>query len=280
MKKILLILLALTFSTMSSGQKKEKLKGSKIVTIEKKEVQDFDGLEVQNGLEISLIKGEKNGVELEADDNLQNSIALKMNGNVLIISSVQEISSYKKFNIRVTYTDSFRSIVSKDKSKINALEEIKLDEITFKSFDNSKMFLNLEVKTFSLEANDKSEIQINAKAEKASLVLSESATLKALIASTTLKCDLYQKSVANIEGDAIDMKVRLDNNSKYNAKKMTAQNLELSIEGYAIANVFAEKSLILIATGTSELELYGNPKIEMKQFSDSAILYKKPLNKL
>jgi hypothetical protein len=168
-------------------------------------------------------------------------------------------------------------LVAKNKSEIKALEEIKLNDITFKSFDNSKLFLNLSVKTFSIEANDKSEIQMNAKAEKASLVLSKSATLKALIAATELKCDLYQKSTANIEGDVIDMKVRLDNNSKYNAKKLTAQNLDISIEGYANANVFAEKNLVLNAAGTTELELYGNPKIDMKQFSDSAILYKKSL---
>jgi hypothetical protein len=259
------------------GQKKEKLKGSKIVTIEKKEVQDFDGLEVQDGLEISLIKGDKNGVELEADDNLQKAIGLNWNGSTLIIKAIQEIASFKKFNIRVTYTDSFKTLVSKDKANIKALEEIKLEAISIKSFDNSKMFLNLSVKTFSVEANDKSEIQMNSKAEKATLVLSKNATLKALIAATEMKCDLYQKSRANIEGDVVDMTVRLDNNTNYTAKKLTAQNLDLSIEGYANANVYAEKSLILNASGTTELELYGNPKIDLKQFSDGAILYKKTL---
>lgn len=277
MKKIILILLTLTFATLSFAQKKEKLKGSKIVTIEKKEVEDFDGLEVQDGLEISLIKGDKNAVELEADDNLQKALGLKMNGSVLIISAIQEISGYKKFNIRVTYTDSFKSVVSKNKSEIKALEEMKLNDISFKSYDNSKMSLNLAVKNFSIEANDKSEVQINSKAEKVSVVLSKSANLKALIAATELKCDMYQKSTATIEGDVIDMKVRLDNNAKFNAKKLAAQQLDFSIEGYANANIFVEKSLILTAIGTTELELYGNPKIDMKQFSDSAILYKKTL---
>lgn len=277
MKNILFILLTLTFSTFSNGQKKEKLKGSKIVTIEKKEVQNFDGLEVQDGLEISLIKGDKNDVELEADDNLQNAIGLTFNGSILIISSLQEISSFKKFNIRVTYTDSFRTLISKDKSKIKALEEIKLDNINFKSFDNSKMFLNLSVKTFLVEANDKSEIQMNAKAEKASLILSKNATLQALVSATEIKCDLYQKAAATMEGDVLDMKVRVDSNTNYNAKKLTVQNLDLFIEGSANANVFVEQFLILNATGTTETELYGNPKIEMKQFSDSAILYKKTL---
>ena len=54
MKRVLFILLALTFSSVSIGQKKEKIQGSKIVTIEKKEVADFDGLEVHDGLEIVL----------------------------------------------------------------------------------------------------------------------------------------------------------------------------------------------------------------------------------
>lgn len=276
MKKISFIILAVLISSLAFSQKKEKLKGSKIVTIEQKQVESFDGLEVQDNIEVSLIKGDKNGVELEADDNLHDAIALKMNGSVLIISSVKEISGYKKFNIKVTYTDSFKSVVARDKSRINALEEIKLDDVSFKSQDNAKLYLNINAKTFTLSANDKSYIEMNAKSESGNIVMSNNSELKALISSTELKCDLYQKSKASIEGDVIDLKLRLDNNTNFTGKKLTSKNAVLTAEAYTNCSVMAETGITIEASGNSEIQLFGDPKIDLKRLADSAILYKKP----
>jgi hypothetical protein len=277
MKKITLLILAFFAITTGYGQKKEKLKGSKIVTIEQKQVEAFDGIEVQDDLEISLIKGEKNGVELEADDNLQNSLSLSMNGSVLVISAAQEVSGFKKYNIRVTYTDSFKSVRAKGKAKINALEEIRLEEITFHTFDDSKLYLNLGAKSFTIIGNDKSRVEINAKAESGRIELSKNAEIKALISSVALTCDLYQKATANIEGDIIDMKLRLDNNSNFTGKKLNSKNMQLVAEGYANCSVLAETAISIEASGNTEIQLFGEAKPEIKKFADSAILYKKPI---
>jgi hypothetical protein len=277
MRKIIYIALAIIFSTLAFSQKKEKVKGSKIVTVEQKKVDSFDAIEVHDDLEVYLIKGDTNGVELEADDNLQDALALTWNGSTLIISAAKEITSFKKFNIRITYTDSFKQAVAKDKSKINALEEMALEDVTFQSFDNAKMYLNINTKTFSLIGNDKSHIEINAKSESGAIDLSKNAELKALISSTELKCDLYQKAAAIIEGDVIDMKLRLDNNSNFTGKKLTAKNIKLLAEGYSNCNVFAETSISIEATGNTEIQLFGEPKIGLLKFSDNAVLYKKPI---
>jgi len=277
MKKITLLLVAVLVATSAFSQKKEKLKGSKIVTIEQKQVEAFDGLEVQDNLTISLIKGDKNGVELEADDNLQNSLSISMNGSVLILGSAQEVSGFKKYNIRVTYTDSFKSVVAKGKSKINALEEIKIDEISFHAWDDASLYLNIGAKSFSLIANDKSHSEINAKTESTRIELSKNSSLKALISSTQLTCDLYQKGTANIEGDAIDMKLRLDNNSNFDGKKLTVKNMQLIAEGYANCSLLVDTTLSIEASGNSEILFYGDAKPELKRFTDSVKLFKKPI---
>jgi hypothetical protein len=277
MKKITLLVVALVFTQTTFSQLKEKIKGSKIVTIVQKEVESFDALEVQDGLEISLIKGEKSGVELEADDNLQDAIALKMNGNMLIIMATKDITSFKKFNIRVTYTDSFKSVVAKNESKINALQEIKLDEINFRALDQAKLYLNIGAKVFNLFVGDKSRVEVNAKSESVNIELSKSAELKALISATEMKCDLYQKATATVEGDVVDLKLRTDNNTNFNGAKLTSKNTILIAEAYSNCTILTEDNISITASGNSEIKLSGNPKIEMKQFSDSAILYKKPV---
>jgi len=275
MKKISLILLAVLFTVVTTAQKKEKLKGSKIVTIEQKEVESFDAIEVQGDLEISLVKGDNPGVEIEADDNLHQALGISMNGNIMILSMANEISGAKKFSIRVTYNDSFKSVVAKNNSKVNALEEVKLDEISFTAFDNAKLSLNINSKALTLALNDKAKAEFNAKTESCSIELSKSAEIKALISSTEMKCDLYQKSKAVIEGDVIDMKLRIDNNAIFNGSKLTAKNIALIAENYSNCSVSAETSIIVEASGNTEIQLYGEPKIDMKQFTGSATLYKK-----
>lgn len=275
MKKTAFIIVALFISTIGFSQKKEKIKGSKVVTIEKKEVESFTALEVQDDLEIILIKGEKNAVELEADDNLHEAVGISHNGNTIILKSAQEVSGFKKFTIRVIYTDELKSVEAKNKAKVQGPEEISLEDITFKSFENSKMFLNVNAKSLSIIGNDKSEIQLNAKSESVNIELSKNANMKALISSTEMKLDMYQKSKAAIEGDVIDLKLRLDNNTNFTGNNLTSKNCELFAEGYSNATVQAENSLSLDASGSSEVYLYGEPKIEMKRFSDSSTLYKK-----
>ena len=74
MKKIIWILLVILCSSLSFSQQKEKVKGSKIVTVVQKEIAEFEDLEVEDNLEIFLIKGDKCALEIEADDNLQEYI--------------------------------------------------------------------------------------------------------------------------------------------------------------------------------------------------------------
>ena len=54
MKKIIWVLLVLLSSSLSFSQQKEKVKGSKIVTVVQKEIPEFTDLEVDDNLEIFL----------------------------------------------------------------------------------------------------------------------------------------------------------------------------------------------------------------------------------
>ncbi len=277
MKKNIFIIALILVTTTVFSQKKEKIKGSKTVTIEQKTVADFDAIEVLDNLEISLIKGDKNGVELEADDNLQGALSLVSTGSVLTLSLSNKIASYKKFNIRVTYTDAFKVITSRDEAKITALETIKLATLSCNSFDTSKLFLNVDSKIFSLSNSDKSKAELNLKTDQSTIVMSKNAELKALISSPTLKMDMYQKAEATLEGDIIDFQLRLDNNAEFVGKNLSSKNAIVLAEAYSKGSVFASTTFNLDASGDAAIELYGDPKIEIKRFSDEVVLSKKRL---
>jgi hypothetical protein len=123
--------------------------------------------------------------------------------------------------------------------------------------------------------NGKSKAEVNMKAENATIELSKNAILKALIASPNVKIDMYQKTVAEIEGDAAFAKIRLDNNATFTGKKFTVKNMDLTTEGYTNSSIMAAENISIFAAGKSEIELLGTPKIDMKNFADSAIIKKK-----
>jgi hypothetical protein len=97
MKKIALLFIAILLITgFSYGQKREKVKGSKNVTIEKKEIGNFENLEIEDNIDILLIKSDKCSLEIEADDNLHSEININSNGSSLLLSTLKEVSGYKK----------------------------------------------------------------------------------------------------------------------------------------------------------------------------------------
>ena len=276
MKKII-TLSFLLITVLAFAQKKEKVKGSKIVKLEQKQVNDFESLELEDNLEIFLIKGNECGIEIEADDNLIEYIEYKLTGKNLRISTSRDISSYKKLSVRVTYTDKFNLVTAKDETNLTALSDVVLDNVTFKSYDYAKLFLNAKTKNFTLMANDRSKVELNLKSEKTAIDLSKSAYVKALISSGEMKFDMYQKASAEVEGDVLDLKLRLDNNTDFKGRKLTTKNALVEVSGYANSSINISNIAIIDASGNSEIAVFGEPvKIEIKHLIDSATLRKKP----
>lgn len=275
MKKIIFLLITLLCTTLTFAQKKEKVKGTKILKTEKHEIEAFQEIEIEDNLEVYLIKGDKNGIEIETDDNLHSAIDYKNYGKILRLNTNKEIAGFKKLEIRVTYTDSLKLVSVKHNAKLNAISELNVKSITVKTFDYSTTALNVNTPNFTLITNDKSKIDLNLKSEDASIEMSKNSEIKALINSNKLKFDLYQKAEANIEGDTNELKLRLDNNAKYVGNNLTSKMTSITIEGTTECGIFSNGNLSISASGKSKLSIYGDPKIEIKKFADEAILQKK-----
>ncbi len=276
MKKSVFIIVLLLATSFAFSQKKEKVKGSKIVTTELKKIENFESLEVADNLDVFIVKGTQCGLEIEADDNLHDAIDAVITGSTLRLSTLKNAFGYKKLSIRVTYTDEFKLVVTRNESSVTALADVELDNITFKSYDSSKLFLNAKSKNLTLMMDDKSKAELNSKGESATINLVKNTSLKALITATNLTFDMYQKSEATVDGDVENAKFRLDNNANLTAKNLSVKNAELTCEAYTNASINIKSTLSIDASGKSEIQLYGDQKIDMKRFVDSAVLIKKP----
>ena len=275
MKKNTALLLLLLVTTLTFAQKREKIKGSKIVTTSIKEVGEFDGIEADDNLEVYLERGEKNEIKIEADDNLHDIVGMDLREKVLRLYTSKESTIFKKLVIHITYTSSLKKVIAKNESVIYAIQELQLDDITFNTFDYSKLFLNVNAKKFSLIADDKSKIELNLKSEDASLQLSKTSSIKTLVSAIKFKCDLYQKSIANIEGIAEKATIRLDNNSIFTGTKFTLKDANVTAENYSKGTILAETTIAIAIGNNAELSLFGSPAITLTRFSEEAKLIKK-----
>jgi len=258
------------------AQKSEKIKGSKTVTTELIEIGNFDSLEVSDNIEVYLERGEKSEMKIEADDNLHSIITIDLTANTLRLNTSKKAIKYKKLTVRLTYTKDLKMITAKDESVINAIQEILLDNITIKAYNDSNLNLNVNTTEFNFVSDDKSKIELNLKSENANFTLSNKTTVKALINSVNLKFDSYQKSEATIEGDVSYANIRLDNNSELTAKNLIIKNVDLLAESYSNCSINVNTNLSLDASGNSNIQLYGDQKIEIKRFVDNATISKKP----
>ena len=277
MKKIALLFIVVLLTSISYGQKREKVKGSKIVTIEKKEIGNFENLEIEDNLEILLIKSDKCSLEIEADDNLHSEIIINSNGSTLRLKTSKDVGGFKKFLVKVFYNNDFKLLLAKHETIITATSDVELDNFTIKSFDYSKIFMNGKIKTFTIMQNDKSKSELNLKAETVTIELSKNAQLKALIASNQLKADLYQKSSAVVEGDVIDLKLRLDNSSEFTGMNLISKSAELIAEANTTTKINVVTNATIEASGKSEIQFYGDAKIELKKFTENTVIMKKTL---
>lgn len=276
MKYSYLFVFFLLATTLTIGQNKEKIKGSKNVVEKPKEIGEFTSLEIEDNLTVFLEKAEKNEIKIDADDNLHNNISFDIKEKTLRIYTPKEITAFKKLVLKIKYTNDLKSVVAKNATIINALEAIQLDSVTFSSLDFSRLYLNVSSKNFTLLSDNKSKVELNLKSENAKIKLNDNAQIKALVTSPNVTFDLSQKTTAIIEGDAANTIIKQDNNSIFTGNNFTIKNADVTTQGSAICNLMADTSLIVDANNTSKIYLLGSPKIEVRKFQGEAQLIKKP----
>ena len=275
MKHSHLVVFFLLATTLAFSQNKEKIKGSKTVIEKPKEIGEFTALEIEDNLVVFLEKGAKNEIKIEADDNLHDNISFDIKEKTLRIYTSKEITSYKKLVLKIKYTNDLKSVITKNAAIVNALEAVQLDTISFSAIDFAKLYLNVNSKNFKLACDDKSKVELNLKSEKTKIQMSKNSQIKALIATTDLSFDLYQKATAIIEGDATNAIIRQDNNTVFTGVNFTIKNADVTTENSAICNIMANTSIVIDANKASKIYLFGTPKIEMRKFIDEAQLIKK-----
>ena len=274
-KIIIALVFCMTFTYNASAQEDEKVKGDRNVTIKQTYIDPFNKIVVGEDFYVEVYYNKKPSVEVEADDNLHEYISFEVKDSVLTLKTTKKIVSSKKMNIKVNYDDAFQHIQTLDDAEIRSLTSLELKNATLNTYGNSKAYLNIKAKTFKFQCLDKSKVKLNVEAESSVLQLSGNSKLDALINSKETEIDMYQRANADIEGTTKKATITCDNNTKFNGSNFTIESciLKCSLSSDAYAEVIND--ITIDVSGTSSIYLYGNPKITINQFLDTAKLQKK-----
>lgn len=276
MNKITYTLILIFIFALSVGaQTKEKIKGSKVVTIEQTYVDEFSKIVIGDDLPVEIVFNSKTSVEVEADDNLHEVIKFEVTNGVLKFETTQQIIGSKKLLITVNYSNKLNEIEVNNDAEVRSLATLEIENLTLKTTGNSKAYLNVRTKSFNFTATEKSRSRLNVVTDNAELIINDNAKIEALYTANTLKADLYQRADIAIEGIVKNVELRVDNTSEFNGKNLTIDTCNLLIEGRSTAVVNVTSQISIEATDDSEVYLYGNSAISLNKFLGSAKLLKK-----
>jgi len=257
------------------AQNVEKVKGNKNVTIQQTDINPFHTIIVDEDFDIEIIYNQVPSVIIETDENLHEFINFDVIDGVLTFDKTTKITSKKRMNIQVNFDEELTNIKIVDNGEITSFTPIDLQNCLLISEGSSKVGLEIKTNDFQLQSNGRSKIKLNLTAETAKLILSDNSKLDALIYASSTSVDLYQRTVANIEGETNELILKTDNYSQFNGKNFTAKICNTLNEISSDAYLEALDTITIDASGSSSVYLYGNPKIIINKLQNTAKLQKK-----
>lgn len=279
--KLLSILLLTLFSTSIFAQ--EKIKGNKNVTTIETEVNSFNKIVIGEKFTINFMKDDAASVEIKTDENLHDVINFSVADSVLKFRTTKRITSSKEMEITVRYTDVLREIELKDNAELNSVNAVDNMEIFLKINDNARANLNLKNYSFKLINNNDSKLKLSSKSrlnidsKLVDLELNENSKTEALINCDSLKVDMYQRAFAKIEGDVDLMNANTINSTNFIGKNLAVTSCNVITEDSSDFEIQATDDITIESSGNSEVYIYGDPKITLNKFANSAKLHKKEL---
>ena len=271
-KIIFAFFMFLTSTAYISAQTDDKIKGDRIVTIKQTYIDPFNKIVVGEDFSVEIIYNSKASVEVEADSNLHEYILFEVVGGTLKFSTSKKITSSKRMNIKVNYTDGLENIEVLENGEIRSLTSLELKNATLNTTGTSRAYLNIKTNEFKYTASDKAKAKLNINATNSVIVLNDNVKIEALLNSKSAKIDLYQRASAKFDGTLDTTQLRVDNSSSFNGKEFLTKTCKLIADLSSSATIRVNDSITIEATGNSEVYLYNEPKITLVKFSGSSKL--------
>ncbi len=274
--QLLLSIFLLTLGNVNA--QKEKIKGNKIISTEEYEVENFHSIEIYEGFEVAFEESSDNLIKIETDSNIQREIKVEVIDGVLKITSDKDLRRTKVLNLDINYASELKKIKIYDRVNIKSLSSINTTDLELEVNDNAEMFLTVEANKVTCIAYGKSTAELHLTTNEAVYQINENSEIKGIVTSDSLKVDLYQKGSAKLEGEIKSMLIRADNDTDFYGEKLNVAKTSLIAEGATDCYILTNEEITIEAIDKAEIFLLGEPKINIKTFSNEATLFKKNID--
>lgn len=270
LRALLILLLALTHVT--HAQRKPRIKGNRDVTEVREYLPSYKAIELDENLDIILKKATEEGYGLTIDDNLVDVLKFDVKDSTLIIDSYYTITGKKKMEITVYYRE-LESLVVKDGS-IFVGDRINTNKLYVNTYGTSKLQLDATASRVFLNMEQNSTGIFNVDADTLGITLRDRANAEIYSTGDAIGAELRQNSGATFEGTSGLLDAQLTDHASLKASGLEAAKARLRLEASTTARIYAFDALELSAKGSSKTFLYGQPKITINSFTDTAELQK------
>ena len=262
-----------------SCKAQEKIKGSRDVKTEQYDLTSFHSIQAKGEFKIGILKGSRPMIEIKADDNLHDLIQTDVIDGVLYIKPIKEFSREKAQELKITFSDTLKDVLLAGKVELESLQDLFLGDFKLVTRKEAKAFITLTAKDFDLTQNDDAKSELNVTANNVTFQLNQSSELKALVNSPVFSLDIYEKASARIDGEIESFKVRADQSSKFDGENLTSITAELLAQGNSEVKINVTDTLNIRANGSSEIDVYNEPQINLIEFKGEAVIAKKEFSK-
>ncbi|MEP3207820.1 MAG: DUF2807 domain-containing protein [Maribacter sp.] len=271
MKNIVFIL-SLLLCFQAFAQRKPKIKGNKNVVDVTENLPAFTAIELNDDLDINLVKANQEGYALTIDDNLIDVLKFRVDDSTLVISSFYKITSKKKLDITINYYE-ISSITLRD-GRIQMKDVIETDELTINTYGSSKLQLNADTNLTNLTMEGNSSGDLSFESDSLNIVLKDRIDVSIYSTSERNNIQMNSNASAKMEGTAYALSATLFDNANLRARKLEAEGVEIIAEGSPSARVYANTDFELTSKGSSKTYLSGSAKIDILEFLDTSELHK------
>ncbi len=271
----LIILAILPLNLMA--QQNEKIKGNKEVSSISEDIKEsFTGVEISDNIEVEIANASSNSYVLTADENLLREVGVEVKSGILKIFLKNKIVRSKELQLLLKLRD-IQSIVINEDAQLNTAGRLKLDKLELIMNKGSRMQMNLEINDnleLMLVKNAGGKVDIRSK--EVSIRMKDRSDLKAKLKKTnTLNVLLENSAVLKLDGEADESEYQVSGGSKLDARKLKSRNVLLESKGKTDLHVRASRKIKVNASGKSKIIIYGNPEVELSEFTDRSRIIKK-----
>ena len=212
------------------------IKGNGNVITQERSVSAFRSIVATGSFELFLVKGDKQNVQIVADENLHNLFISNVRNETLDLQIVGEVKRAKELKVYVTFVNLHNLIA------IGAVD-VRTDT-------------TIQTNSLDIFVSGVSSVKINLNTEN-------------------LIFEITDGAYAYLQGNTENFDIRITDEAELNAFNLAAKKCNVKISGYSDAKISVEEELKLRVTGAGNLYYKGNPKITDRIFAGSGFIIRR-----